>query len=92
LHSTSGYDATLFYSTDASKKQEPEWGPDGQIGIVSSPADACFFETMFGYADETNHIKEHYNKPDAQGAIRSRVTETVAVKSTPCTQTLSGTN
>jgi choline dehydrogenase len=69
LHSTSGYDATLFYSTDASKKQEPEWGPDGQIGILSSPADALFFENNFGFADEANHMKEHYDKPDAQGAV-----------------------
>jgi choline dehydrogenase-like flavoprotein len=68
LHSTSGYDATLFYSTDASKKEEPEWGPDGQIAIFSSP-DSLVFENNFGYADEANYFKEHYDKPDAQGAV-----------------------
>jgi choline dehydrogenase len=69
LHSTSAYDATLFYTTDAFKKEEPEWGPDGQIGVLSSPADALFIETNTGYADETNFLKEHYGKPGAQGAI-----------------------
>ena len=69
LHSTSAYDGTLFYTTDAFKKQEPAWGPDGQIGIFSSPADAQFFESNFGLADVANFYKEYYNKPDAQGAI-----------------------
>jgi choline dehydrogenase len=50
--------ATLFYTTDAFKKQEPEWGPDGQIAILSSPADTCLYETNIGYADKANFFKE----------------------------------
>jgi choline dehydrogenase len=69
LHATSAYDATLFYSTDTFKKQEPAWGPDGQIGILSSPSDATFIETNIGFADETNFLKEYYDNPKAQGAV-----------------------
>jgi choline dehydrogenase-like flavoprotein len=69
LHSTSGYDATLFYTTDASKKEQPEWGPDGQIGVFSSPGNALFFETNLGLTDFANFFKEDYDKPDAQGAL-----------------------
>jgi hypothetical protein len=63
-----------FHTQGIGKKghEEPEWGPDGQIGIFSSSStDAAVFETNFGLADEANYFKQHFDKPDPLASKRA---------------------
>mmetsp|Transcript_86893 Transcript_86893/g.173819 ORF Transcript_86893/g.173819 Transcript_86893/m.173819 type:complete len:630 (-) Transcript_86893:63-1952(-) len=69
LHATSAYDATLFYTTSAFAASHPSYGPNAQIGVLCSPADALFFETNIGTADAHNFHRPHYASAKAEGFV-----------------------
>mmetsp|Transcript_30542 Transcript_30542/g.50431 ORF Transcript_30542/g.50431 Transcript_30542/m.50431 type:complete len:637 (-) Transcript_30542:179-2089(-) len=69
LHATSAYDATAFYTTKSYKQSHPNYGPDAQIGVLSSPGDDGLYEDNARLTREANFYREHYNVDDAQGFI-----------------------
>lgn len=69
LHATSAYDGTLFFSTKAWKKSHPQWGPDGQITVFSSPGDENTLANNIGVTSEYNTWREYYSAKDAQAAL-----------------------
>lgn len=68
MHASPCYDATLFFKTTAFAAAHPNYGPDAQISIFSSPADPTSIEQNLGLRDECNFHKPHSER-DSEGFL-----------------------
>jgi choline dehydrogenase len=64
---TSAYDATVFFKTEAFKKSNPSYGPDGQIGVFCGLGEADVHERNLRTKPTYNFLKDHYDTKDPQG-------------------------
>lgn len=82
--STSAYDATLFFKSPEWAREEPQCGPDLQIGIFCSPADAAVIENNFSFS--VPFLKGNYEL-DSEGfymvptALHPHTTGTIELRS-----------